>query len=241
MPLARWRVYEGGPQIWLAPTADDSDGWIASMRHIAIEAGAFVVSVPQFIPASAFPDDFPVALPDGVDVFGRGGACVVSPGGDVIAGPLYDDEGIVIADCDLREALHAKRYFDVVGHYGRADALVPSHQNLRFSAPTTSDSSPPTAAPELWVSVRRQQSGQGARQSAHLVEVQHSDPFGRDTEATHTRRGQLIAPPVALFLTEVPDGRVAVLRRHAQRCRIRVRSDRLPWLTPRRSTRGPPQ
>ena len=34
------------------------------MRHIAIESGAFVVSVPQYIPASAFPDDFPVALPD---------------------------------------------------------------------------------------------------------------------------------------------------------------------------------
>jgi len=43
------------------------------MRHIAIEAGAFVVSVPQYIPASAFPDDFPLALPDGIDVFGRGG------------------------------------------------------------------------------------------------------------------------------------------------------------------------
>jgi nitrilase len=127
MPLARWRVYQGGPQIWLAPTADDSDGWIASMRHIAIEAGAFVVSVPQFIPASAFPDDFPLALPDGVDVLGRGGACIVSPGGEVIAGPLYDAEGIVIADCDLRGALHAKRYFDVVGHYGRADVLAPSH------------------------------------------------------------------------------------------------------------------
>lgn len=126
MPLARWRVYEGGPQIWLAPNADDSDGWIASMRHIAMEAGAFVVSVPQYIPASAFPADFPLALPAGVDVFGRGGACVVSPGGDVIAGPLYDAEGIVAADCDLREALHAKRYFDVAGHYGRADVLAPN-------------------------------------------------------------------------------------------------------------------
>ena len=84
-----------------------------------------MVSVPQFIPASAFPDDFPLALPDGVDVFGRGGACIVSPGGEVIAGPLYDAEGIVIADCDLRGALHAKRYFDVVGHYGRADVLAP--------------------------------------------------------------------------------------------------------------------
>ena len=54
MPLARYAVYRGGPQIWLAPTADDSDGWLASMRHIAIESGAFVVSAPQFIPASAF-------------------------------------------------------------------------------------------------------------------------------------------------------------------------------------------
>lgn len=126
MPLARWAVYQGGPQIWLAPTADDSDGWIASMRHIAIEAGAFVVSVPQFIPASAFPDDFPLALPEGVDVFGRGGACIVSPGGEIVAGPLYDTEGIVVGDCDLREALHAKRAFDVAGHYGRADVLTPS-------------------------------------------------------------------------------------------------------------------
>ena len=123
MPLARWAVYQGGPQIWVAPTADDGESWIASMRHIAIEAGAFVVSAPQYIPAAAFPTDFPLPLPDGVEVFGRGGACVVAPDGDVIAGPLYDEDGIVVADCDLRKALHAKRYFDVGGHYGRADVL----------------------------------------------------------------------------------------------------------------------
>jgi nitrilase len=125
MPLARWAVYQGGPQIWVAPTADDSDGWLASMRHIAIESGAFVVSVPQFIPASAFPADFPVPLPEGKEIFGRGGAAICQPGdGDIIAGPLYDREGIVIADCDLRKGLHAKRFFDAVGHYARADALA---------------------------------------------------------------------------------------------------------------------
>jgi predicted amidohydrolase len=123
MPLARWRVYEQGPQIWVAPTADDGDGWIASMRHIAIESGAFVVSAPQYIPRSAFPDDFPLPLPER-ETIGRGGACVVEPGeGEVIAGPLYGEEGMVVADCDLRHALHAKRFFDVVGHYGRADVL----------------------------------------------------------------------------------------------------------------------
>jgi nitrilase len=124
MPLARYAVYRQGPQIWVAPTADDSDGWLASMRHIAIESGAFVVSAPQFIPAAAFPADFPVPLPEGKEVFGRGGAAIVDPEwGEVIAGPLYDEEGIVIADCDLRRGLHAKRWFDSVGHYSRAEVL----------------------------------------------------------------------------------------------------------------------
>ena len=123
MPLARYSLYRQGPQIWVAPTADDSDGWLASMRHIAIESGAFVVSIPQFIPRAAFPADFPAPLPE-QEVFGRGGAAIVEPTwGDVIAGPLYDREGIVLADCDLRDGLHAKRWFDSVGHYSRADVL----------------------------------------------------------------------------------------------------------------------
>jgi nitrilase len=124
MPLARWAVYQGGPQIWVAPTADDSDGWIASMRHIAIESGAFVVTAPQYIPRSAFPDDFPLELPEH-EVLGNGGAAIVDPEwGEVIAGPLYGEEGMVVADCDLRRGLHAKRWFDAVGHYGRTDVLT---------------------------------------------------------------------------------------------------------------------
>lgn len=125
MPLARYAVYRGGPQIWVAPTADDSDGWLASMRHVAIESGAFVVSVPQYIPASAFPADFPVPLPEGQDCFGDGGAAIVDPAwGEVIAGPLRGREGVLLADCDLRRGLHAKRWFDVAGHYSREDVLL---------------------------------------------------------------------------------------------------------------------
>jgi nitrilase len=127
MPLARYAVYRSGPQIWAAPTADDSDGWLASMRHIAIESGAFVVSVPQYIPAAAFGDDFPVPLPEGKAVFGEGGAAIVEPTwGEVIAGPLRGREGILIADCDLGQTLRAKRWFDVVGHYARHEVLAPA-------------------------------------------------------------------------------------------------------------------
>jgi predicted amidohydrolase len=125
MPLARWAVYQGAPQIWVAPTADDSDGWLASMRHIAIESGAFVVSAPQYIPRSAFPADFPLELGD-KEVLGNGGAVIVEPtSGELIAGPLYGEEGMVVADCDLRKGLHAKRWFEAVGHYGRTEVLAP--------------------------------------------------------------------------------------------------------------------
>jgi nitrilase len=123
MPLARAAIYRGGPQIYVAPTADDSDGWAASMRHIAIESGAFVVSAPQYIPGSAFPDDFPVPV-ERDTVYGRGGALIADPkSGDIVAGPLYDAEGIVVHDCDLRRGLHAKRWFDAAGHYSRDDVL----------------------------------------------------------------------------------------------------------------------
>lgn len=137
MPLARWALYRQGPQIWVAPTADDSDGWLATVRHIAIESGAFVVSVPQYIPRSAFPQDFPLELPDR-DVFGRGGAAIIEPkAGEVIAGPLYDAEGMLLADCDLSRGLHAKRWFDAAGHYsgeaalGKGEAPTPAPTPLR--------------------------------------------------------------------------------------------------------------
>jgi nitrilase len=126
MPLARHEIYRKGVQVWVAPTADDSSGWLATVRHIAIESGAFVVSVPQFIPRSAFPEDLPIPLPED-EVFGRGGAAIIDPrNGDVIAGPLYDQEGIVSADIDLKHGLHAKRWFDSVGHYSG-----PSHLSRR--------------------------------------------------------------------------------------------------------------
>lgn len=120
MPLARYEMYRQGVQIWAAPTADDSDGWISTMSHVAIESGAFVVSAPQYIPRSAFPDDFPVQLPDDDQALGRGGAAIFEPlNGSAIAGPLYDQDGIVVTDVDLDRSLTAKRIFDVVGHYSR--------------------------------------------------------------------------------------------------------------------------
>ena len=129
-------------RLYYAPTADDSDGWLATVRHIAIESGAFVVSIPQFIPRAAFPADFPAPCPE-QEVFGRGGGAMVEPTwGDVVAGPLYDREGTVIADCDLRDGLHAKRWFDSVGHYSREDVLDPGQSadgHLQAPSPASAE------------------------------------------------------------------------------------------------------
>jgi nitrilase len=145
MPLARYAVYRQRPQIWVAPTVDDTGGWLASMRHIALESGAFVITSSQFIPASAFPDDFPAELPKGDAVFGTGGSAIIEPTeAEVIAGPLHGEEGIVIADCDLRLTLRAKRWFDPVGHYSREDALIPL---LDPAAGQQNGSPPPSPQP----------------------------------------------------------------------------------------------
>ena len=73
-------------------------------------------------------------------MFGRGGAAIVEPRmGEVIAGPLYDQEGIVAADCDLGMGLRAKRWFDSVGHYGREEVLarpLSEHPPPRRPSPT---------------------------------------------------------------------------------------------------------
>ncbi len=123
MPLARYAIYRGHPQIWVAPTADSGPGWHAMASAIAVESGAFVVTVRSFQPHSAFPSDFPVQLPE-EDLLMDAGVFEPS-GGRPIAGPLHNEEGMMIADCDLAVGAHEKRWFDVAGHYSREDVLLP--------------------------------------------------------------------------------------------------------------------
>ncbi len=126
MPLARYAIYQGGPQLWVAPTMDDSDTWLALMRTIAYESGASVISVCQYIHGGQFPKDFPFKLPGGRDRVLSSGRSVIVSGSSraVVAGPLVDEEGILVADCDLRAGLRSKQWFDAVGHYSREDVLL---------------------------------------------------------------------------------------------------------------------
>ena len=124
MPLARFALYESGVEIYVASTADDGDEWQATLVHIARESRTYVVSPCAFQRASAYPDDFPLrAELDGAGVLGRGGSAILAPDGSYLAGPLYDEEGILYAELDPARLLAERQRFDPVGHYHRPDVL----------------------------------------------------------------------------------------------------------------------
>ncbi|RZU01481.1 putative amidohydrolase [Kribbella rubisoli] len=126
MPLFRQSMYAKGVQIWCAPTVDDRDQWQATMRHIALEGRCFVVSANQY-------------LTDGDTVLINGGSTIISPLGEILAGPLRAEEGVLLAELDLAELDRGYFDFDSVGHYARPDIFTltvdetPRHTVVRRS------------------------------------------------------------------------------------------------------------
>jgi len=124
MPLARFALYESGVEIYVASTADDADAWQSTLVHLARESRAYVVSPCAFQRASSYPDDFPLRSElEGAGLLGRGGSAILAPDGSYLAGPLYDEEGILYAELDPVRLLAERQRFDPVGHYHRPDVL----------------------------------------------------------------------------------------------------------------------
>jgi nitrilase len=124
MPLARFALYESGVEIYVAPTADDSDAWQSTLVHLARESRSFVVAPCHFQRASAYPHDFPLAdLLEEHDLLGRGGSAILAPDGSYLAGPLYDEEGILYAHLEPTLLHEERQRFDPAGHYHRPDVL----------------------------------------------------------------------------------------------------------------------
>lgn len=125
MPMARMAMYGKGVDLYLAPTADQRDSWQATIRHIASEGRCFVLGCNQYLTRDMYPDDLPCngqlnSLPD---VLSRGGSAIVSPFGEYLAGPLFDEEGMLLAELDLDEIQRGRFDFDVTGHYARPDVF----------------------------------------------------------------------------------------------------------------------
>jgi nitrilase len=127
MPLARYALYSQGVEIYIAPTYDSGDNWIGSLQHIAREGCCWVVGCGNLMKGSDFPDDFPnksTLYPDADEWVNPGDSIVIAPGGEIIAGPMRKEAGILYCDIDREKVSIAKRTLDVVGHYSRPDIFT---------------------------------------------------------------------------------------------------------------------
>jgi nitrilase len=127
MPLARAAMYQKGIDVLLAPTWDNSDEWISTLRHIAKEGQIFVVGITAFLRGSDMPADLTRVgeLYGGdEDWMSRGNSTIVAPGGQILAGPLIGEAGTVSATLDLTRIAAGRRMFDPTGHYARPDVLT---------------------------------------------------------------------------------------------------------------------
>jgi nitrilase len=126
MPLARAALYARGIDIYLAPTWDNSDAWVPTLRHVAREGRCYVIGVTACIRGC----DVPAGLPGRDELYGgaedwlsRGNSAIVGPDGEILAGPLTGEDGIIFAEIDVTAARTARQQFDPVGHYSRSDIL----------------------------------------------------------------------------------------------------------------------
>jgi nitrilase len=126
MPLARYSLYAWGVQIYLAPTWDNGEPWLSTLRHIAKEGRVYVVGCSIAMRKQDIPDRFEFKAKYYSEVgewINKGGSAVVSPDGKFVAGPLNAEEGILYAELDPRQMRGSKWNLDVAGHYARPDVF----------------------------------------------------------------------------------------------------------------------
>lgn len=145
MPLLRAAMYAQGIELYCAPTVDDRDTWLPTMRTIALEGRCFVISACQYLTRGDGPADYsPIQGDDPGTVLIRGGSCIIDPLGVVLVEPDFSGETIKVAEIDRRVIARGKYDLDVVGHYARPDVFRLS-VDTQSKAPVSFSSQPSEA------------------------------------------------------------------------------------------------
>ena len=147
MPLARAAMWAQRVDVFVAPTWDNSDTWVATLRHVAKEGRVHVVGANTCMRSGDVQRGLPGAerLYAGDDWMSRGNTAIVGPDGMLLAGPLVGETGILYAELDIAAARRGRREFDPVGHYARPDVfrlLVDDRPVRPVSFCTVSDKPP---------------------------------------------------------------------------------------------------
>ena len=137
MPLARYALYSQGIEIYIAPTYDSGEGWIGTLQHIAREGRCWVVGSGVVLSNTDIPEDFPEKnrlYPASEEWINPGDSCVIAPGGEIVAGPMHKEKGILYAEIDTSQVGIRRRDLDIIGHYARPDIFT-LHVNASPQSP----------------------------------------------------------------------------------------------------------
>ena len=137
MPLARYALYAQGVEVYIAPTYDSGDAWIGTLQHIAREGCCWVIGCGNLMKGCDIPNNFPEKekiYPDENEWVNPGDSIVIAPGGEIMAGPMRKEAGIMYCDIDREKVSISKRALDVTGHYSRPD-IFQLHVNTQAQTP----------------------------------------------------------------------------------------------------------
>ena len=126
MPLARQALHDSGEQIHVALWPTVKEMHQVASRQYAFEGRCYVLAAGSILRASDTPPELtlPAELADAPETLVmNGGSAIIAPDGRYLAGPLWDEEGILAAELDLRAITREQMTLDVSGHYSRPDVF----------------------------------------------------------------------------------------------------------------------
>lgn len=126
MPLTRQAMHDSGEEIHVAGWPGVHEMHQVASRSYAFEGRCFVLAVGSILRVRDMPPELPPKSEKAGDPNGfmiRGGSVIIAPNGRFVAGPVFDEETVLIADCDLGEITRESMTLDVSGHYSRPDVF----------------------------------------------------------------------------------------------------------------------
>lgn len=125
------------------PIDDRDDGDLnspSSLHHLTKTPSNHLIALPSSQPASkklSVPSATNPGSSSGEEFVCRGGSCIISPTGAVLAGPLWEVEtgGLLLATVDFEDCQRGRLDLDVAGNYSRPDAFELRVRGLDLSPP----------------------------------------------------------------------------------------------------------
>jgi nitrilase len=134
MPLARHAMHSSGEQIHISVFPTVHEMHQVASRQYAFEGRTFVLTAGGLATAADLPAEFertPDLQAKPETFVQRGGSAIIAPDGRYLAGPVYEQETILVAELDLGEIIRESMTLDVTGHYARPDIFDLTIQRQR--------------------------------------------------------------------------------------------------------------